>query len=96
MNEYNICGVLVMGNPDKGAVIENTLNNIKGVEVHAREHGGKIIVTVEGPHSREIANIISGFSDIDGVLSTSLVYHEIDSEQAPLENNHSPAEERLQ
>lgn len=101
MNEYNICGVLVMGNPDKGAIIENTLNDIEGVEVHARENGGKLVVTVEGSQSRQIADLITSFSDIDGVLSTSLVYHEIDSDQAALDqdlldNNNSPAEERLQ
>lgn len=100
MSEYNICGVLVMATPQKGSIIEDTLNKIEGVEVHAREDGGKMVVTVEGPLGRQLANIIGDFSNIDGVLSTSLVYHEIDSDSTcdhtPLEHNQSPAEERLQ
>lgn len=100
MSEYNICGVLVMTNPEKGASVEDALNAIEGVEVHARENGGKLVVTVEGPHSREVANLISDFSSISGVVSTSLVYHEIDGAEVPFQNvmqaNTISAEERVQ
>ncbi len=96
MSEYNICGVLVMTNPKMGAIVEDTLNKIEGVEVHARENGGKLVVTVEGPHSRECANTISDFGDIKGVVSTSLVYHEIDSDDASSESSKLSAQENLQ
>lgn len=96
MSEYNICGVLVMTNPNMGAIVEDTLNQIDGVEVHAREHGGKLVVTVEGPHSRECANLISDFSTIKGVVSTSLVYHEIDADEAPQEPSKLSAQEKTQ
>lgn len=96
MSEYNICGVLVMTNPKMGAVVEDALNNIDGVEVHARENGGKLVVTVEGPHSRECANMISDFADIKGVLSTSLVYHEIDSDDVSPEGTKLSAQETAQ
>ncbi len=98
MSEYNICGVLVMTNPNKGEIVEEALNKIEGVEVHARENGGKLVVTVEGPHGRACANTISDFSNISGVVSTSLVYHEIDSdsdEESP-EAIQLPAQEKIQ
>ena len=62
MSEYNICGVLVMTSPSMGEVVEQALNEIEGVEVHARENDGKLVVTVEGPLGRACANTIADFS----------------------------------
>ena len=80
MSDYNVCGVLVMAAPESGPVVEAALNNIEGVEVHANNNG-KLVVTVEGPNNRDFANKISDFSNIKGVLSTSLVYHEIETNE---------------
>ncbi len=80
MNNYNVCGVLVMAVPESGPVVEAALNDIEGVEVHANENG-KLVVTVEGPNTRGFANKISDFANIKGVLSTSLVYHEIETDE---------------
>jgi nitrate reductase NapD len=80
MSEFNVCGVLVMAAPKSAKDVESKLNSIEGVEVHHNENG-KLVVTIEGPHNREFANTMSSFSDIKGVLSTSLVYHEIDSQE---------------
>lgn len=81
MNEYNVCGVLVMARPEKGVLVERTLNQMDGVAVHARDGDGRLVVTVEGPLGRQCADTISELSQIDGVVSTSLVYHEIDNDQ---------------
>ena len=78
---YNVCGVLVMASPELGPVVETSLSKIEGVEVHANENG-KLVVTVEGPNNRDFANKISDFSNIKGVLSTSLVYHEIETKES--------------
>lgn len=82
MSEYNVCGVLVMSKPESVPMVEATLNAIEGVEVHASDNG-KLVVTVEGPNNRDFANMISDFSNIDGVLSTSMVYHQIETEEVP-------------
>ncbi len=79
MNDFNVCGVLVMVAPKSSQDVEATLNNMDGVEVHANEEG-KLVVTVEGPNNRDFANRIADFSNIKGVLSTSLVYHEIETD----------------
>lgn len=86
MSEFNVCGVLVMASPKKGAIVEQSLNDLNGVEVHARGDDGRMVVTVEGPLSRECANMITDMNDIDGVISTSLVYHEIDTEEPQQES----------
>ena len=79
MNDFNVCGVLVMVNPKSSQTVEDTLKKMEGVEVHANEKG-KLVVTVEGPNDRDFANRISDFANIKGVLSTSLVYHEIETD----------------
>jgi len=81
MSEFNVCGVLVMASPTVSSGVADQLNALDGVEVHANDNG-KIIVTVEGPNDKNFATKISEFSNIKGVLSTSLVYHEIDVDDA--------------
>jgi nitrate reductase NapD len=79
MNDFNVCGVLIMVDPSTSPKVEASLNQMEGVEVHANQKG-KLVVTVEGPNTRDFANKIADFSNIKGVLSTSLVYHEIDTD----------------
>lgn len=86
MSEYNVCGVLVMTRPEKGAVVEQALNEMEGVEVHARGDDGRLVVTVEGTQGHLLADTITGLAGIEGVISTSLVYHEIDTEEFPQES----------
>lgn len=77
--DYNVCGVLVMCTPESTEAVVEELNSREGVEVHASE-SSRLVVTVEGPNDRNFANKINDFSNISGVMSTSLVYHEIDTE----------------
>lgn len=74
MSEYSVCGVLVMARPENSLGVERALNALEGVEVHARADNGRLVVIVEGSH--RCTETIIGLTDIDGVLSTSLVYHE--------------------
>jgi len=88
MSEYNVCGVLVMARPEMGDVVEQALNKMEGVDVHARSETGRLVVTVEGELGGHFADKISDMSHIEGVMATSLVYHEIESEE--------PTEESVQ
>ncbi|RMG38841.1 MAG: hypothetical protein D6720_00495 [Gammaproteobacteria bacterium] len=80
MSEYNVCGVLVMARPERSPEVERALLELPGVEVHARGDDGKLVVTVEGPVSARCADTITEMALIDGVISASMVYHEIDPE----------------
>ena len=84
MKEYNVCGVLVMVRPENSSNISQAMNALDGVEVHAQNPDGRLVVTVEGALGRECADTLSHLAGMDGVISTSLIYHEIDTEQ-PLE-----------
>ncbi len=84
MNEYHVCGVLLMSRPEHSAMVEKALAEMPGVELHANE-GGRMVVTVEGDAYRQCADTITELSTMDGVASSSLVYHQIDNEESPEE-----------
>jgi len=85
MNEYHVCGLLLMSRPDSAQSVERALHAINGVEVHANE-GGRMVVTVEGEAYHECAEIMNQLATMSGVASSSLVYHQIDNESQPEES----------
>ena len=58
----------------------HALASIAGVEVHAVSDEGKLIVTIESPGDRETADTFEAISEMDHVMSTSMVYHQTESE----------------
>ena len=74
MSDYNICGVMVHAVADKRQQVEALLSSSEGVEVHANSVEGKLVVTVESEDNYYVADTISSFKDIDGVLSASMIY----------------------
>ncbi len=74
MSEFNICGVLVHANMQNIHQVEACLKEIPGVEVHTTTDDGRLIVTVESDQRKYVADTITGFYDVDGVLSASMVY----------------------
>lgn len=74
MSAYHICGVMIHAVADKRKQVEQTLLQSEGVEVHANSEEGKLVVTVESDDNYYVADTISAFKDIDGVLSASMIY----------------------
>ncbi len=85
MSEYHICGVLLMSRPEHAARVAQVVRGMQGVELHANE-GGRMVVTVEGSEYRQCADTITELATLDGVASSSLVYHQIDTESVPEES----------
>ena len=79
MNEYHVCGVLLMSRPEHSPIVEQALDAMPEVELHAND-GGRMVVTVEGDKYRRCADAITRLATLDGVASSSLVYHQIDTE----------------
>lgn len=74
MSEYNICGVMIHAASQQKQQVEDTLKRTQGVEVHASSDQGKMVVTVESEDNFYVADTISSFKDIEGVLSASMIY----------------------
>jgi nitrate reductase NapAB chaperone NapD len=57
---------------------------LAGVELHASE-GGRLVVTLEGPSYHHCADLMNELAILPGVASSSLVYHQVDTESQPEE-----------
>jgi nitrate reductase NapD len=84
MNEYHVCGVLLMSRPEQAPGVEQALRALAGVELHASE-GGRLVVTLEGPSYHHCADLMNELAILPGVASSSLVYHQVDTESQPEE-----------
>ncbi len=71
----NICGVLVRAWPERMGDIRHTLDSWDGVEVHLVETDGRMVVTVEDTADEWAGQIITRMAAVDGLLSTTLIYH---------------------
>lgn len=72
----SICSLLVHTNPDKAGFVQSSLESFPGVEVHGGQNEGKLIVSLDQEGEEDsVADTMSAFRDIDGVLSTVLIYH---------------------
>ena len=89
MSEFNICGVLVHANQQSIHQVEACLKGMQGVEVHTITDDGRLVVTVESEDRKYVADTITGFYNVDGVLSAAMVYQFSDD----LDSNENSATE---
>ncbi|WP_369601609.1 chaperone NapD [Hahella sp. SMD15-11] len=75
----NICGLVVRCNPRRLDQVVAELEALPGVEIHARDDVGKLVVTAEQTADAPPLKAIDLIERIEGVLSTSLVYHFCDA-----------------
>ena len=81
--QFDITGMVVRTVPTKTAALVASLNQLKGVEVHAIGDGGNLVVTVEELGGEKFAlKTIESINNMPGVLSTSLVYHHDETDSA--------------
>lgn len=71
----NISGVIVHSRPEKVAAVQQQLNALPGVEIHAVGEDGRMVVTVEEASDRRMADTVNGLQDLEGVIAASMVYH---------------------
>jgi nitrate reductase NapD len=76
----NISSAIVHARPGHAEVVRDALAAIAGVDIHAVSAEGKLIVTIESPGDRETADTFEAISQMDHVLSTSMVYHQTEAE----------------
>ena len=74
MSDYNVCGVLVHARTEHIDQVRSSLLEISGVEVHQATDDGRLVVTVEDETRRKIADTISDFQHMNGVLSAAMIY----------------------
>ena len=70
----NIAGVLVHARPADVETVEARLTAMTGVEVHAVNDSGRLVVTVEEKDYQLTSDRVLGLHELEGVLSAALIY----------------------
>lgn len=78
----NICSVVVYTRPENAQSVRALIEQLEGTEVHGGMDEGKLIVTVEHADDSVMADTIRGFANVEGVLSTSMIYHHYEALEA--------------
>jgi len=83
--ELHIAGIVVHVLPESVQQVVESIAGWPGVEIHATSRDGKMVVTLEAPGAREIANRMDDIRHLDAVLSASLVYQHNETLEAMME-----------
>lgn len=81
--EFNIASAVVLVRPERLAEVRAALLSLPGVEVHAVAPEGRMVITVEGERHRPVADTLTAFSQLDGVLSVDLIYQHSEPVNGP-------------
>ena len=76
----NISSIVVQTHPQNAAVLQGELTGLSGVEVHAANEDGRIVITVEDTPDNAPADTLMNVQNMQGVLSASLIYNYCDDE----------------
>ncbi|MFW3615761.1 chaperone NapD [Billgrantia antri] len=77
--QVHISSLVVQLQPERIEEVSRHYQAHPGVEVHATDPCGKMVLVLETAGQREIVTFIEGLQQAPGVLSVSLVYHHAES-----------------
>ena len=77
-SEIHISSMVVHAMPDYLLDVRNKIEQLPGAEIHAESPNGKLVVVVESQTQTYITDVIEKIACLDHVLSTALVYHQIE------------------
>ena len=76
----DISSLIVGARPEDAPALRGRLEALDGVEVHTVAEDGRMIVTIEAASEQDTVNMYEVISKLPGVLSASMVYHQIESD----------------
>jgi len=75
--ESHISSFIVFCLAEKHQAIAEALNAQPDIELHGSDNKGKFVVVTEAKHQGIIMDRIDLISALDGVINTSMVYHQV-------------------
>lgn len=90
----NIVGMVINANPSKQTRLQQSLNALSGIEIHASEPGRLIVTIDEDECQSSLFDTITQLNNTSGVLSTSIAYHYF-ADQANFAGDLSHQEKQL-
>ena len=76
--EVHISSMVVHVKPDHLQTVKNDIEQLPGTEIHGEADNGKIVVVLETQSQGYITDIIEKINNFEYVLSTAMVYHQIE------------------
>jgi periplasmic nitrate reductase NapD len=73
--EHHISSLVVHALPGAADAVCDALAALDGIEIHARDPSGKLILTLETADDAAIVETLNAIYGISGVLSAALVFH---------------------
>ncbi len=74
--EIHVTSLVVYADPSRAAAIADTIARLPGVEVHATDGRGKLVVVVETTGDADMAAAIERVDRTAGVICAALVYQQ--------------------
>ncbi len=84
LNEVHISSLVVHCQPDHLAALKQAIESFANAEIYGDSPDGKIIVVLETENQGFITDTIDAINNLPNVLSTVLVYHQIETDLEPL------------
>jgi|HubBroStandDraft_2_1064218.scaffolds.fasta_scaffold179547_1 nitrate reductase NapD len=78
-HELHISSLVVQVLPSKARFVRRAIGRIRGAEAHAVSAEGRIIVTLEAESEADFMMRFSEIDQLSGVVSTMLVFHQVES-----------------
>lgn len=78
VEELHVSSLIVHIKPESIPNLTDCISTLDGAELVTVTDKGKAIVVIEAANQREIMQCIDQINDTDGVVHTSLVYHEFE------------------
>ncbi|WP_038176596.1 MULTISPECIES: chaperone NapD [Vibrio] len=79
LNEVHISSLVIHCSPEHLETIKQQIETFDGAEIYGDSPKGKIIVVLETENQGFITDTIEAINNLPNVLSTVLVYHQIET-----------------
>lgn len=76
--EYHVTSLVVHAAPNTLQQVEANIHALVGCDIHAVTPEGKLVVTLEGDSQKAILDNVEAINALSGVLSASLIYHQVE------------------
>jgi len=76
--EVHISSMVVHAMPDHLSDVKTNIEKLPGAEIYAESPNGKLVVVLESQTQTYITDVIEKIACLDHVMSTALVYHQIE------------------
>jgi len=77
-DQVHISSLVVHVRPECCAEASTRIAALAGVEIHGASETGKLVVVLETAHESDILTQINLINEMPGIITTSMIYHEID------------------